>query len=75
MLMIRAKIRAAPMGRATTKKVNTSSDVLYTRGYHFVLVCELVAEKTGLFGREDLFLVLTDFGGTRANPYIVQGYR
>ena len=33
-----------------------------------VLIFEFVAEKAGLFGREDLFLVFSDFEGTRANP-------
>ena len=34
-----------------------------------VLIFEVVAQKTELFGREDLFfLVFTNFWGTRANP-------
>ena len=66
MLIIRAKNRAAPIGRATTKKCPHVFRCPVYPGLPFrasVLIFEFVAEKTGRFGREDLilFLVFTDF--------------
>ena len=66
LIIIRAKIRAALIGRATKQK----SEHVFTCPLHpglpfcaFVLIFEFVAEKTGLFGREDLFLGLHRFWG------------
>ena len=66
MLIIKASIRAAPIGRAT-KKVHTSSDVLYPElpFRTYMLIFEFVAKKkTGTFGRrEDLLFGLHLFWG------------
>ena len=58
MLIIRAKIARLEPHRLEEqqKKVHTSSDVQHTQNCHFARIFELVAEKTGLVGRENFFL-------------------